>query len=746
MVINGTLKGIIFQNPDNGYAVLAIDCNDTEITAVGVFPTLNVGENLELTGEYVVNKIYGEQFKVNHAKIIAPKTIDGIKKYLSSGLIKGVGSVTAKNIVDKFQEQTLEIIEFAPARLAEIRGISPQKAMLISESYREVKNMQDTIMFLQEYGITTKMAVKIFDTYKDKTTEILQTNPYKLVEDVSGIGFSTADKIAGKLGIPFDSVFRVRAGLLHILAEASNLEGHTYLPKELAKEKLIELLQIEKDKFEELLNQVVIDLEIDGKVVTPKIFEEDAYMLRRFHNTEKNLAKKLLNKTLDETRLINYDEEITEFEYQNGIELHEQQRQAVNLALSSNSCVITGGPGTGKTTIIRCILTLFKKRKKSVLLLAPTGRASKRMSEATNMEAKTIHRALEMNFAGNDDTFYYNEYNKLPHDVIIVDEVSMVDAMLLNALMKAIKSNAQLILVGDKDQLPSVGAGNVLGDILESGQVNYVCLTEIYRQAKESLIILNAHAVNNGVMPTINNKSKDFFFKATEDASDSLDNILSFVTERLPSFCGLKPEKIQVLAPMKNGVCGVENLNRELQKRINPPSMAKPELADDRIIFRHGDKVMQIVNDYELEWIKVRDEGGIEKGTGVFNGDIGKIIEVNFHEKKLVVMFEDGRVATYDRSQQINLVLAYAITIHKSQGSEFDVVVMPIIGGATKILTRNLLYTGITRAKKTVVLVGSKFYLRRMVENNYTAKRYTALKYFLQNTNSLVDFKSELYD
>lgn len=733
MVISGTCKGIIYQNPENGYTVFILETSNTEVTAVGVFPALNIGENLELTGEYVINKIYGEQFKVSHAKIIPPKTEEGIKRYLSSGLIRGVGAITAKNIVDKFGTETLDIIEFAPARLAEIRGISLQKAMLIADSFKEVKSMQATIMFLQDYGITIKMAIKIFDTYRENTAEILQTNPYKLVEDVSGIGFSTADKIAGKLGIPFDSEFRVRAGLLHILNEASNLEGHTYLPEEEAKEKLNELLMIENDKFLSILDSVLIDLEIDGKLVRTKIFDEDVYMLRKFYNIERNIAQKLLRK--DDIFVEDCDDAIAEFERINKIEFHEQQRQAVRLALSSSTCVITGGPGTGKTTIIRCILTLFKQKRKSVLLLAPTGRASKRMSEATGMEAKTIHRALEVNFAGAEDAFYYNENNKLINDVIIVDEVSMVDAMLLNSLLKAMKNNAQLILVGDKDQLPSVGAGNVLGDILGSECINYVCLTEIYRQAKESLIVLNAHAVNKGIMPKIDNKSKDFFFKQTQDASESLDNILDFVTVRLPKFYDIEPSKIQVLAPMKNGACGVERLNIELQKLINPPAINKDELGDEKVIFRYGDKVMQTVNDYELEWSKALPEGGVEMGTGVFNGDIGKIVNVNFHEKKITVMFEDGRIAVYDRTQSANLVLAYAITIHKSQGSEFDVVVMPIIGGASKILTRNLLYTAITRAKKVVVLVGSKFYLHRMVQNNYTAKRYTALKYFLLNPN-----------
>lgn len=745
MVLSGTLKGIIFQNLENGYTVFVLETQSgKEITAVGVFPMINVGENLELTGDYVYNKIYGEQFQVKHAKIIAPQTIDGIRKYLSSGLIKGVGEVTAKNIVDKFGEQTLEIIEYSPARLAEIRGISINKAMLISESYAEVKSMQSTIMFLQEYGITTKMAVKIFDTYKDMTLEILQTNPYKLIEDISGIGFSTADKIAGKLGIPFDSAFRVRAGLLHILGQASSLEGHTYLPENIAKERLNTLLQIDYEKFLTLLDKVLIDLEIDSKVVRTKIYDEDVFMLKKFYNIEKSLAKKLLKKIETNSDIEDCDKDIAEFERINKIEFHDQQKQAVKLALSSNSCVITGGPGTGKTTIIRCILTLFRQRRKSVLLLAPTGRASKRMSEATGVEAKTIHRALEVNFSGAEDSFYYNEDNKLSNDVVIVDEVSMVDAMLLNSLVKALKKTTKLILVGDKDQLPSVGAGNVLGDILNSDKVSYVCLTEIYRQAKESLIILNAHAVNSGKMPTINNKSKDFFFKQTLDAGESLNSILDFVTKRLPSFCGLEPNKIQVLAPMKNGVCGVDRLNTELQKIINPPEINKAEIISETNIFRYGDKVMQTVNDYELEWYKTLAEGGIERGTGVFNGDIGKIIDVNIHEKKLIVLFDDGRIATYDKSQSSNLVLSYAITIHKSQGSEFDVVVMPIISGAGKILTRNLLYTAITRAKKIVVLVGSKFYLHRMVENNYTAKRYTALKYFLETLSSEENLNSQL--
>ena len=735
MLITGTIKSIIFQNEENGYTVINLSTDSGTMTCVGTLPMVNVGESLELEGEITINKNYGEQLKITHAKVLQPQTESGITRYLASGLIKGVGKVTAERIVKQFGKETLNIIEFNPSRLMEVRGISEQKAIVIAESYITVKKMQDTIMYLQEYDISSKMAIKIYETYHERTMEKLKTNPYALVEDVDGIGFLTADKIASKLGIPFDSDFRLRAGLLHCLKEGADKDGHTYMPASEVYKEVTLLLKINFEDFEEKIEKILFQMQIDGIIKCDKIYDVEVLMLTKYYNIEKSSAKKilsLLNHNLDER---DFSQEIANFEALNGIELHSQQKQAVETAVNSGFSVITGGPGTGKTTIIKCVLSLMKNQRRSTLLLAPTGRAAKRMSESCGEEAKTIHRALELDFSSPNDCFRYNEFNKLPYDCIIVDEVSMVDVVLLNALLKALKRTCQVILVGDKDQLPSVGAGNVLADILNSEVVPYVCLTEIYRQAKESLIVLNAHAINQGQMPKIDNKSKDFFFESKKEPSDMLDTIVALTTTRLPNFTGVEPSKIQVLAPLKNGLCGIENLNKVLQEKINSPSKMKTELFTERMIFRLNDKVMQIVNNYELEWQKVDDNGYVETGEGVFNGDIGTITSVDYHKGEVEVTFEDGRICVYPKNELINLQLAYAMTIHKSQGSEFDVVVIPIIAGTGKILTRNLLYTAVTRAKKLVVLVGSTFYLKRMVENDYTAKRYSSLCWFLKNLN-----------
>ena len=741
MVITGTIKGIIFQNEENGYTILVLETEGGDTTCVGTLPAVNIGESLELDGEIVINKSYGEQFKFYHAKVVQPKTEDGIVRYLASGLIRGVGRVTAENIVKKFGQDALNIIEFNPSRLTEIRGISEQKALLIAESYIEIKRMQDTIMFLQDYDISSRMAVKIYETYHDKTMERLKTNPYSLVEDVDGIGFITADKIANKLGIPFDSDFRLRAGILHILKEGADKSGHTYMPCSEVYKDVAELLKIDFSDFEEKIEKIIFQMQIDGALKVETINDTEVFMLSKYYYIEKSSAKKIFSLLSHNVMPKDFSDEISKFEKVNNIELHEQQKQAVLTSLNNGISVITGGPGTGKTTIIKCILSLMRNQRKNTLLLAPTGRAAKRMSESCGFEAKTIHRALEIDFSNPNECFRYNEYNKLTCDCIIVDEVSMVDVVLLNALLKAVKRNCQVVLVGDKDQLPSVGAGNVLADILNSGVVPYVYLTEIYRQAKESLIVLNAHAINEGKMPKIDNKSKDFFFENKHETVDIMNTVVSLVTQRLPKFTNIEPSKIQVLAPMKNGLCGIENLNNVLQQKINPPSQTKTELITERMIFRLNDKVMQIVNNYEIEWIRYGDDGLIENGEGVFNGDIGTITSVDFHKGEVEVTFEDGRICTYPKNELINLQLAYAMTIHKSQGSEFDVVVIPIIAGTGKILTRNLLYTAVTRAKKIVVLVGSQFYLRRMVENDYTAKRYSSLCWMLKQGEALFSDK-----
>ena len=737
MILLGDIEDIIYRNEENNYTVVGVNSNNQYITCVGKFPNVVEGQRVQMQGNVVKNNKYGEQFSVTDVKVMQPNTCEGIEKYLASGLIKGIGPITACAIVDKFKESTLEVIEFNPSLLSTVKGVSKQKAEQIAEAFMELKKMQNTVMFLQNYNISTNLAVKIYKTYLDKTETILSSNPYKLIEDVDGIGFLTADKIAQKLGIKPDSEFRIRAGIIYLLKESTEKSGNTYQIKNTLINSLEKLLKIENE--DTLIDNILLKLEFEFYIKQFVYNDEQCIMLTRFYNIEKSIADKLLylQASKNDTH-ISIEDEINEYERINKIKLHEKQRKAVEVAVNSGVSVITGGPGTGKTTIVKCILYCLELQRKSVLLLAPTGRAAKRLSESTRQEAKTIHRALDLDFKnGNGAFFTKNENDPLKQDVIIIDEMSMVDAMLMNSLLKAVKTGAQLILVGDKDQLPSVGAGNVLADILACEKINTVQLTEIYRQSNQSYIITNAHLINNGKMPILDNSSNDFFFENKLDPEEMLYTCVNLVTLRLPRFTKQEPSKIQVLAPLKAGVCGVDNLNKELQKIINPSKPGQPEIVLEHTTFRVGDKVMQIVNNYEQEWERANEFNQIEKGVGVFNGDIGNIYFINAQTGEVTVDFEDGRRAVYPKTEINQLVLSYAITIHKSQGSEFDVVVIPIISGASMILTRNLLYTAITRAKKMVVLVGSKFNIKRMVENNYTVKRYSMLKEFLINNNQI---------
>lgn len=737
MELEGIVDEIIFRNDDNGYTVFLFDCSDKGYVAVGSFLSINIGENLKLVGNFKHNGKYGMQFQVDSYESIAPKTRNGIIRYLSSGLIKGVGPATAEAIVKKFKENTLEVIEFNPEKLVEVRGISQKKAKLISESLVEVKDMQNAMVFLQGYNITTTIALKIYEIYKNSTIEVVKTNPYRLVEDVNGIGFLKADKIAQSMGIAVDSPFRIRAGVLHILNEASDKNGHTYMLKPQLVEGVNKLLALEKIDVSKIFEDIFDVLQKENLV---KVFWEDKHeiiMLTKMYNAEKYVASKLaiLNNSNIETDL-NLDDEITFFENQKHLKLHQDQKNAIKMAINSGVSVITGGPGTGKTTIVSCALEIFKMLNKNILLLAPTGRAAKRLSESTGEEAKTIHRALEIDFRSKLGLFVYNEKNPLPYDVIIVDEVSMVDVVLMNSLLKAISKGSKLILVGDKDQLPSVGAGNVLADILNSHTINVTQLTQIYRQENDSLIISNAHMINEGVMPVLDNKSSDFFFDCKEERADIFNSIVSLVTQRIPSFFKIEKSKIQVLAPLKAGECGIENINVSLQEKINPPLPTKNEIKVGQTIFREGDKIMQTANNYNLEWKKRYErENYFEDGAGVFNGDIGYIHKIIPQTYEMIVWFEDGREVVYPRSELSQLSLAYAITIHKSQGSEFDAVVIPVTSGPSLIFTRNLIYTAVTRAKKLVVLVGSKSALKRMISNTYMAKRFTLLEKFLIEEN-----------
>ena len=585
-------------------------------------------------------------------------------------------------------------------------------------------------MFLQKYNITTNMALKIYDVYGAKTIDIVKNNPYRLVEDIDGIGFLTADKIASSLGIPKNSEYRARAGLLYSLASSVEKTGNTFLPKNMLLSNASTLLELDQDVNKDLFDDALNGLTLDKTVLVMWHHETEIVILSKYYFYETSVAQKitLLNNS-QITEKYDLEDEILHFEEKNHILFHEEQKNAIINAINSGVSVITGGPGTGKTTIIKCIIEILKEHKLKFMLLAPTGRAAKRMSDSTGEEAKTIHRALEV--ASGDlalnSRFVYNENNTFKTNVVIVDEMSMVDVALMNHLCKALPRDCKLILVGDKDQLPSVGAGNVLDDILKSGVITVSMLTKIFRQSDDSLIITNAHLINSGKMPFINNSSKDFFFEEKSDLESIKNSIVDMVVKRLPKYTGLDSNQIQVLAPLKAGVCGISNLNRALQASLNPPSVTKLELPVGENIFRVGDKVMQTTNNYNLVWKKIN--GFIEEeGEGVFNGDIGFIEMIDFQTNEMVVMFEDGRRCIYPRTDINQLSLAYAITIHKSQGSEFDVVIIPAIAGPSLILTRNLIYTAVTRAKKMVVIVGEQKNLKRMVSNNYTVQRFTLLK------------------
>lgn len=738
MTISGSIEEIVYRNEANGYTVIVVDFHGEYITCVGKFPPINEGSRVELEGYSVKNAKYGEQFSVTNVKVLPPNSEDGIIRYLSSGLIKGVGPVTATAIVSRFKKETLDIIEFNPAKLAEVRGVSHQKAMQIAESFMEIKKMQSVVMFFQSYNVSTNMAVKIYQTYLDKTEEVINTNPYKLIEDVDGIGFTTADKIAIKIGLSRTSEFRFKAAIIHIMKENSESNGNTYLIKNTLKDLVIKLMEVDgsDDIFESVLKKLIFD----GILKQFTKDDEVCIMTSQYFNIERNIANKLiLLKRNYLQKELSAAKEIAVYEAANKITLHDNQKEAVQKAINSGVCVITGGPGTGKTTIVKCLLDCFKMQNKKVALLAPTGRAAKRLSESTMTEASTIHRALDLDFKNGSGAFFTkNESNPLTQDVVVVDEVSMVDAMLMNALLKAIKPRSQLILVGDKDQLPSVGAGNVLSDILCSKIIPVVELTQIFRQSSDSYIITNAHLINKGKMPILDNSSKDFFFENKIEPIDMLTACVGLVTKRIPNYLNSDSSKIQVLAPMKMGICGVDNLNKELQAVINPKGNT-PEIELENITYRLNDRVMQIANNYEQEWEKHFGVGLVQKGLGVFNGDIGTISAINKETDEIVVSFDDGRVSTYSKSDLNQLVLSYAITIHKSQGSEFDVIIIPVISGASMILTRNLLYTAVTRAKKMVVLVGSKYNIKRMVDNNYTVKRYSMLADFLIDQQRNID-------
>lgn len=722
----GYVEHIIYRNADNGYTVLNLVSGEDEITCVGIFSVIAEGENIEARGEYTEHPTYGQQFKVTSFEEKAPEDEEAIERYLGSGAIKGIGLAMAARIVRRFKEDTFRIIEEEPERLAEIKGISNRKAMEIASQVNEKRDLRQAMIFLQQYGITMNLAVKVYQAYGQDVYGIIRENPYRLADDIDGVGFRTADEIAARVGIRMDSDFRVRSGILYTLLQASG-EGHTYLPETELTPRASKLLNVTAEQVE----KQYMDLAIERKIILKQMEDQTQIYAASFYYMEANTATMLkrLNVSYDVSDA-EIEQQIRGIEKKSGMTLDEHQVTAVKEAVRNGLLVITGGPGTGKTTTINTIIRYFELEGLEIFLAAPTGRAAKRMSETTGFEARTVHRMLELNGgAEGSGGFERDESNPLEADVIIVDEMSMVDISLMYSLLKAISVGTRLILVGDVNQLPSVGPGSVLRDIIQSHACNVVMLTKIFRQASTSDIIVNAHKINRGEKVSLDNKSMDFFFLKRYEADKIINVTLQLIKQKLPKFVGASEYDIQVLTPMRKGLLGVERLNTILQMYLNPPSDRKKEKEHGAIVFREGDKVMQIKNNYQLEW-EIRSKYGlcIDKGTGVFNGDTGIIEEINDFAETITVNFDEGRMVEYSYKLLDELELAYAVTIHKSQGSEYPAVVIPLLSGPRMLMNRNLLYTAVTRAKKCVTIVGDDTTFEQMIENNSQQRRYSGLK------------------
>lgn len=736
-IIEAFADETVFRNEENGYTVLIVKAGKSRVSAVGIMPPIAVGEKLRITGDWTEHPVYGRQIKVQSIEIEKPTTLSGIEKYLSSGMIRGIGPATAKLLIRAFGEETLDVLYSQPEKLLDVPGIGQKRAQMIQESYAEQAQQREAMVFLQSYGVTPALAVKIYKRYGENVRQVITRNPYRLVEDVEGIGFKTADRIAASLGIEQSSEYRLSAGVKYTLSEATAGAGHCYLPRPELALAARRLLGSDADSIDRTIDSLILSHDISAQILPCDNGEEVvALYLPSTYRAESEVARRLreMIDAMPDSIASDLTAQIDELERIEGLAFHSQQRQAIETAVTHGMTVITGGPGTGKTTIIKCIIKLLSVHG-DVALAAPTGRAAKRMSEACGMEAKTLHRLLE--YGGEEGDFARSEDNPLEIDTLIIDEMSMVDIFLMRSLLRALVPGTRLIMVGDADQLPSVGAGNVLRDILDSGVIPSVRLTEIFRQDEKSMIVYNAHRINRGESPRLNAKGSDFFFERAVSPSDAAKRIVTLCSARLPGFLNLDPvRQMQVLSPTKKGECGVWMLNQLLQAEFNPPASGKHERVRGDTTFREGDKVMQTRNNYQLKWKK---DGaiGIEDGQGVFNGDIGFVTFIDPQEHVMEVQFDDERTATYEGGDVDDLELAYCISVHKSQGSEFPVVIMPAVGGPPMLLTRNLFYTAVTRARRMVMIVGRENAIEQMIANVNTRRRYSALCWRLKQIMDL---------
>ena len=737
--ITGYIDHIIFRNEDNGYTVMVLKgvSEEDELTCVGSFPVVTQGASVELEGNFTQHPVYGKQFQAVRLTEKMPEDALAMERYLGSGAIKGIGAALAGRIVRHFGDDTFQIVENEPERLSEVKGISEKKAREIAMQIAEKSDMRKAMMFLQKYGISLNLGAKIYQKYGDSVYSVLQENPYRLADDISGVGFKIADEIAYRIGIHTDSDYRIKSGMVYTLLQATG-EGHVYLPKDELFQRAAELLGVDSSYMEKHL----VDLAMDRKIVQKEQGDQILIYPAQYYYLELNTARMLRELDIfcpEDEKMV--ERRIVQIEKETGTVLDEMQKKAVQEAAGHGLLILTGGPGTGKTTTINAIIRYFEGEGAEIRLAAPTGRAAKRMTEATGYEAQTIHRLLELSGMPEDDRegqpihFERNAENPLETDVIIIDEMSMVDIHLIHSLLMAITAGTRLILVGDENQLPSVGPGNVLRDIIRSGQFPVVELKKIFRQASESDIVVNAHKINKGEQVEINNKSRDFFFLKRYDADIIIRVVIALIQEKLPKYVEAKPFEIQVLTPMRKGLLGVERLNQILQRYLNPPDASKKEKEIGQGLFREGDKVMQVRNNYQLEW-EIRGRYGIpiEKGVGVFNGDTGIIKTINEFAETAEVEFEDGRWAEYSFKQLDELELAYAVTIHKSQGSEYPAVIIPLLSGPRMLMNRNLLYTAVTRARKCVTVVGSEETFREMIRNEKQQRRYSSLDRRIQET------------